>query len=150
MMKNKTQLEILYSDKLKGKRFFTSDFKIRWNEMDLNGHINYANYLDYYSEARLEAMGHDTFNVLNQQGLGPVVYKAELDFIKELRHPDTAHIVTWVDQTIGKTRVAVNQQIYSTDKITLVSAARFLIFFMDVNKRKPVPMPDILKKKFDL
>lgn len=139
-----------YNKELADKQLFTFDISVRWEEMDINGHVNYANYLNYYSEARIAAMGHETLLDLQSAKVGPVVYKAEIDFANELKHPDTAHVVTWLDETVGKTRVRVAQQIYSLGEQKLISAAKFLIIFMNLHTRKPVRMPEVLKKKFNL
>jgi acyl-CoA thioester hydrolase len=151
MKKNKNDdLSTLYPEELKNKKFFTTEINVRWEEMDINGHINYACYMDYYSEARIEAVGQDVFKSLREKGMGPVIYKAEIDFIKELFHPDRIHIVTWMDELIGKTRVSLRQDIYSTGRKELISKSKFHAIFMDLKSRRPVRMPEELKKHFEL
>ncbi|MDH5718431.1 MAG: acyl-CoA thioesterase [Spirochaetia bacterium] len=144
------ELEKLYKEQLKNKNYFTTNINVRWEEMDVNEHINYAAYLDYFSEARIEAVGHDLFVSLRKEGIGPAIYKAEIDFVKELHHPDTAHIVTWIDETIGKTRVSVAQEIYSVQKRELIAKAKFAAIFMNIKTRRPIRMPQVLRDKFGL
>ena len=152
-MKSSTIIEMksLYpEEELRGRPVFTTDIKVRWEEMDVNGHINYASYMDYYSEARIEAVGQEVFRELRGQGIGPAIYKADVDYVKELFHPDTVHIVTWMDEMISKTRVAIRQNMYSLESRELISKAKFNAIFMDLKKRKPVRMPDELKRKFGI
>lgn len=144
------QIQELYQDELNDKQYFTTELKIRWDEMDMNGHIYYGNYMDYYSEARFEAMGRKTLEDLRKENIGPVIYRAELDYNKELFHPDTIHIVTWIEESISKTRVAVGQRIYSMDKQVLISSAKFYTIFMDINKHRPVAVPNVFREKFNL
>lgn len=152
-MKNSAIVELksLYPEgELQGRPFFTTDIKVRWEEMDVNGHVNYASYMDYYSEARIEAVGQEFLRELRDQGFGPAVYKADVDYVKELFHPDTVHIVTWLDEMISKTRISIRQNMYSMENKELISKAKFNAIFMDLKRRKPVRMPDELKRKFGL
>ncbi|MDH5720727.1 MAG: thioesterase family protein [Spirochaetia bacterium] len=144
------KIKELYANRLKDMPHFTTDINVRWEEMDVNGHINYAAYLDYYSEARIEAVGQELFLSLREEGIGPAIYKAEIDFINELFHPDRVHIVTYVDESIGKTRVSVIQEMYSHKKEALISKARFFAIFMNSKNRKPVRMPQAIREKFGL
>lgn len=144
------QIQELYQDELSGKECFTTEMKLRWNEMDMNGHIYYGSYMNYYSEARFEAMGKEALEDLQKRNIGPVIYRAELDYTKELLHPDNIHIVTWVEEPTSKTRVVIGQRIYSIKKQVLVSSAKFYIIFMDINKRRPVAIPNIFREKFSL
>ena len=144
------KIKKLYENRLKDILYFTTDISVRWEEMDVNGHINYAAYLDYYSEARIEAVGQELFLSLRAEGIGPAIYKAELDFVSELFHPDRVHIVTYVDESIGKTRVSVMQEMYSHNKKTLISKARFFAIFMNSKNRRPVRMPEPIREKFGL
>ena len=143
-------MSALYPEDLKNQKYFTTEINVRWEEMDVNGHINYACYMDYYSEARIEAVGQGVFKGLREKGIGPAIYKAEIDFVRELFHPDRIHIVTWIDELIGKTRVAIRQDLYSTGRRELVSKSKFHAIFMDLKSRRPVRMPEELKKHFDV
>lgn len=143
-------MEELYKEELADKEYFTCELPVRWDEMDVNGHVNYGNYMDYYSEARIEAMGQEAFKDLREKGIGPAIYRAEVDFRKELFHPDSVHMVTWIEESISKTRVVVGQRIYSVSRKELIASAKFYSIFMDVHKRRPVAMPDIFRKKFGL
>ncbi|MES0490494.1 MAG: thioesterase family protein [Leptospirales bacterium] len=142
------KLKEKYKAQLGDTPYSTTNISIRWEEMDVNGHVNYANYLSYYSEARIDAVGQDLFLSLRNEGIGPVIYKAELDFVKEMFHPDVAHIITWVDSIISKTRVSVKQEMYSTNSKELVSKAKFLAIFMNIESRRPVRIPEQIKAKF--
>ncbi len=140
----------LYPEELKNIRYHTIEFQVRWDEMDANGHLNYSSYLDYFSEARVHSVGSDLFAELRKKGIGPVIYKAELDFLGEVFHPDTLHVVTWLDRLIGKTRTSIHQHIYSMQSGKLVSKGHFLAIFIDLKSRKPVRTPHEILVKFGL
>lgn len=145
-----SEIKKLYEDELSTKQYFTYEVFVRWDEMDVNGHVNYASYMSYYSEARIESMGQEDFKNLRDQGMGPVIYKAEIDYHKELFHPDKVHVVTWIDKSVSRTRMIIAQRIYSVNRLELISSANFHVIFMDVHKRKPVQLPLDLRQKFGL
>lgn len=144
------ELKKLYQDELSQKQYFSCELPVRWDEMDVNGHVNYANYMNYYSEARIESMGQEDFKKLRDQGIGPVIYKAEIDYHKELFHPDSVHVLTWIDESVSRTRMIIAQRIYSINRKELISSAKFYVIFMDIHKRKPVQLPVYLREKFGL
>ena len=140
----------LYPEETKEKIISTMEIPVRWEELDINGHVNYSNYLNYYSEARIHTIGEELFNTLRAEGIGPVIYKAELDFIKELFYPDTVHIVTWLDRSISPTRVSIRQNMYSLNHHMLISSALFYAIFMKLENRRPVRPPKELIEKYNL
>ncbi|MDH5657253.1 MAG: acyl-CoA thioesterase [Spirochaetia bacterium] len=134
--------------KMENSKIFTSEMKPRWDEMDANGHINYMVYLSYYSEARLLALGQDVLMDLKEKNIGPFIYKVEVDYKKELRYPDTIRINTWISEIIGKTRSIIQQEIYSVRTNLLISTARFHAAFVDLNRRRPIPLPQVFFDHF--
>lgn len=145
-----TDFHELYPKELKDRPYFTTDINVRWEEMDINGHINYAVYLDYFSEGRLDAIGNDLVASLRQENIGPVIYKIEVEYLKEMHHPDAAHIVTWIEKVESKTRIQVRQNIYSKRSGKLVSKGTFHSVFMDTAKRRPTRIPDAIIARFKL
>lgn len=133
-----------YPEQIDGKAWFTTELPVRWDEMDANGHVNYARYFDYYSEARVDAAGKGVFRELREQQIGPAIYRAEIDYAKELHHPDTIHILTWLDERIGRTRLSIRQNIYSVTSGELVSQAKFYAIFMNLKTRRPIRVPAVL------
>jgi acyl-CoA thioester hydrolase len=60
---------------------------VRGYELDVNGHLNWANYLHYAEHARWECLRAAglTLQVLIGAGLGPVNLEANVRFLRELR-----------------------------------------------------------------
>jgi acyl-CoA thioester hydrolase len=60
---------------------------VRGYELDVNGHLNWANYLHYAEHARWECLRAAglTYPVLDGAGLGPVNLEANVRFLRELR-----------------------------------------------------------------
>jgi len=145
-----TEMQEIFAEAAGGKPYYVTDINVRWEEMDVNAHVNYAVYLDYFSEGRLEAIGHDLVSELRRENIGPVIYKIEVEYLLEMHHPDTAHVVTWIGEVESNTRVAVRQNIYSKTSGKLVTRGTFHAIFMNTAKRKPTRIPDVIVEKFGL
>jgi acyl-CoA thioester hydrolase len=120
--------------------------KVRWNELDANGHVNNMYYHSYFDQARIEAFadaGVDRTRML-ELGIGPVIYRSEIDYRKELKHPDYALLSTWFVEG-ERARGVVMQTLESERDERLVATARFNGFFMDLRRGRPVPMPDEIR-----
>ncbi len=66
---------------------FSVPVAVRGYELDVNGHLNWANYLHYAEHARWECLRAAglTYPVLDGAGLGPVNLEANVRFLRELR-----------------------------------------------------------------
>ena len=73
------------------------DFSVRDYELDLQGIVNNAVYLNYLEHARhefLKSKGLD-FNELHLQGYDAVVVRSEVDYKKSLRSGDEFTVETF-------------------------------------------------------
>lgn len=127
----------------KVSRSFESEIKVRWSEMDANGHVNNSVYMQYFDQARIEAFADAGFGaeVLREKNIGPVIYSAEVDYKKELKHPDSVRILTQFTD-VQKSRGTVLQKMFSARTGDLISSARFKGVFMDFQRKRPVPFPE--------
>ncbi|MCR9141786.1 MAG: acyl-CoA thioesterase [bacterium] len=121
---------------------FHTRLKVRWNELDANGHVNNMYYQSYFDQARIEAFEQAGLKIdeLREQGIGPVIYKAELDYRRELKHPDSITVTTWVAEH-RRSRAVLAQQIESDRTGDVVCTARFHGIFMELAAGRPMPFP---------
>lgn len=73
-----------------------SELRVRSYEMDALGHVNHAVYLNYFEQARydaLEAAGYTREDLLSR-GWGVHVVRVEVDYRRECRQGDRLRIVT--------------------------------------------------------
>ncbi len=127
---------------------FEIKIRVRWNEMDANGHVNNMYYQSYFDEARGDAFtkaGMD-LSMLRRKMTGPLLYRCEFDYIRELRHPDSARIVTWVDIVSDKEAV-VNQELFRESDGKLVCRAKGYGMFYDFKNREAVSFPEDVVKR---
>lgn len=66
---------------------YKKTFEARWADIDMNGHMRHTAYNDYAAQARVGIF--DVFelgmNELAKYGVGPVLFREETKFLKEIR-----------------------------------------------------------------
>lgn len=61
-------------------------FKVRWSDLDINGHLRHSAYADFAAQARielLESKGLD-MKAMKKAALGPVLFREELIYKREI------------------------------------------------------------------
>lgn len=70
---------------------FEKQIEVRWADADANGHVRHSAYYDYGGHARIrffESLGLNA-KKMNELAIGPVLFKEECNFLKELHLEDT-------------------------------------------------------------
>jgi tol-pal system-associated acyl-CoA thioesterase len=96
---------------------FTHPVQIYYEDTDHSGLVYHANYLKYFERAREHLLGVDELvRLLNEDGIGFVVYKAELTFLKGAVFGDTIEIRTEVDKE-SDYRLVFSQNVHRKDEL---------------------------------
>ncbi len=75
-------------------RKFEKKIEVRWSDSDQNRHVRHSSYYDYGAHARIRFFmerGFD-FSQLEELRIGPILFKEECSFIREIRPDDTITI----------------------------------------------------------
>lgn len=125
---------------------FSKEISIRWSDLDPNFHLRHSAYYDFGAQHRIEILSQEglTMKVMQEQHFGPVAFREECIFRKEIHLADTITIST----KIGKMKADAsrwtivhelhNQNNVLCAKITIDGA------WMDTKLRKlAVPTPTI-------
>lgn len=79
---------------------FTKQISLRWSDLDPNFHVRHSAYYDFGAQHRieiLESLGL-TMKVLQQQHFGPILFREECVFRKEIKLADKITMQTKVSQ----------------------------------------------------
>ena len=79
---------------------FTKQLSLRWSDLDPNFHVRHSAYYDFGAQHRieiLESLGL-TMKVLQQQHFGPILFREECIFRKEIKLADKITMQTKVSQ----------------------------------------------------
>jgi len=131
---------------------FEKRIEVRWSDCDANRHVRHSAYYDYGAHSRIRffsdlGFGSDTLTKLH---LGPILFKEECSFIKELRAEDSI-IVNLLKGEVNQdaSRWVLHHEIYNQENI---KCAHISIkgAWIDTVKRRlaipPIELADALHK----
>lgn len=120
---------------------------VRCTEIDINGHVNHAKYLEYYEWGREDWYEHHglTYDSLRDRGVVTVVARAEVDYRHAAKQNDLLTITTWLHE-VGKTSFRMKQHITAAYG-QLVSEGYFVIVCVEPKTTRPVQVPDDIRKQ---
>lgn len=124
---------------------FETTIEVRWADADANRHVRHSAYYDYGAHARIKLFAASGFDSkkMNELNTGPVIFKEECNFIKELTLDDiiTVNVLRGNISDNGAKWV-LHHEIYRNGvkcaHITLQGA------WLDLNARKLIVPPDEL------
>ncbi|MFZ3560726.1 MULTISPECIES: acyl-CoA thioesterase [unclassified Streptomyces] len=126
---------------------FSVPVEVRGYEIDVNGHLNQAVYLQYAEHARWSFLRHAGLdeNALLGRGVGPVVLETNIRYLRELRAGDVVDVSCAFEFGDGKV-FRVHQTLRRADgsvaaEVTAVSGV------MDLTERKLVKNPGEIFKE---
>jgi acyl-CoA thioester hydrolase len=75
---------------------FTKEISIRWADLDPNFHMRHSVYYDFGAQHRIEILEQQglTMKIMQQQHFGPIIFREECVFRKEIRLADKISIST--------------------------------------------------------
>lgn len=131
---------------------FSKILSIRWADIDANYHMRHSVYYDFGAQQRIEVLMQFglTMNVMQEQHFGPVLFREECVFLREMKLTDTITVHAsllkakpdasrWTIQ-----HEFINQQDVRCALLTCDGA------WMDTQKRKLVnPTPQIIVDAFN-
>ncbi len=121
---------------------------VRSTEIDVNGHVNNAKYLEYLEWGREEwydnaGLSYDTFK---RMGIQTVTVNININYRRECRQGDKLAILTRPEK-IGNTSYVFKQEIFN-DKHELCADAWVTSVTMDMATRKAREVPPELRAFF--
>ncbi|EPG74191.1 acyl-CoA thioester hydrolase, YbgC/YbaW family [Leptospira fainei serovar Hurstbridge str. BUT 6] len=115
------------------------DVQVRRVDLDANGHVNNGTYQSYFEEARIAAISEsdeDWFSGNNSEKLPSPFGSVSLEYKAELRHPNSARIVTFLPQS-KTAKFEIVQEMYRQSDNVLVAVARFRSVDPEKKSRSP-------------
>ena len=122
---------------------FHYQFTVREKNLDSFGHMNNAEYLTFFEEARwewAETVGSGFYDI-HRLGVGFVVLEVHLQFRKEINLRDEISVSCGFEEFRGK--IGTIKQIMSNQKGDDCCIAKFKVGFFDLKNRTLVsPTPE--------
>jgi len=121
---------------------------VRCTEIDVNGHVNNAKYLEYFEWGREEWYDQAGlhYDVFTQMGIQTVTVNININYRKECRQGDRLTVRTRPER-VGRTSYVLKQELYNQNG-ELCADALVTMVTMDLNTRRSRPVPEELRALF--
>ncbi|GGG77343.1 acyl-CoA thioesterase [Paenibacillus radicis (ex Gao et al. 2016)] len=122
---------------------------VRPTEIDVNGHVNNAKYLEYLEWGREEwyEASNLHYDVLKDLGVQTVTVNINISYRHECVQGDRLTVTT-EPKTVGRSSFVLEQRIYN-EAAVLCAEALVTSVAMDPQTRKSRPVPDELRRLFE-
>lgn len=131
---------------------YSRTYEIRWSDLDANGHVNYAAYINAAGDLRYHFFWEHGFppERFEQIGMGPVYTAIHAEFLREVRLGETVTITYSVTGlSPGGIRWRVRHDVLKANGKKAVKLELEGVI-LDLSTRKPtVPTPELMQI-FDL
>ena len=122
--------------------------RVRWGEIDANGHMRNVAYLDLSANSRLEFFNANGYTLLEffGAGFGPTVLRDEIDYRSEVRLGDLLTVTNELAgiNDAGSRFIFRNRFIKENGKVAATVSS--LVMFLDLATRKKTAPPEGLLK----
>ena len=142
------KFQSLISITLTTMKKFTHSLKVRSYELDSQGHVNYAVYLNYLEYARVTALEQAglRFDDYINRGINIVIVEVKIKYLAPATLGDELEI-TLEGLKIGRTSATFKQEIFNIKTGKKIVAAELVGVFIN-NEGKPIPIDEQFKKAF--
>ena len=131
---------------------FNTSVEVRWADLDPNFHLRHSVYYDYGAYCRIQflASHHITAQFMHQRHFGPIIFREECVFKKEILLADKVTIdVKLIKARKDGSRWTMQHQIFKNDEI-LAAVLTLDGAWIDTLKRKLTVPPQEVQVTFEL
>ena len=127
---------------------YSKIYEIRWSDLDANGHVNYAAYIDAAGDLRYRFFTEHNFppERFSEMGIGPIYTTIQAEFLREVRLGESVTITYALSGlSLSGTRWKVHHDVHKSNgkKATIIELEGTIL---DLSTRKPIlPTPELLQ-----
>ena len=129
---------------------YAKTYTVRWADCDVNGHMRNTSYSEYTIDVRIAFLAEHgwTFDQFVAAGIGPVILREEIDYLREYRMNETVEVdLKLLGVSADRSRWRVQ---HDFAKANGKPAARLVVDggWMDMRVRRIAPPPEGLARAF--
>lgn len=124
---------------------YTKELSIRWSDIDPNFHLRHTSYYDFGAQLRTEMLAQlgITLQAMQAQAFGPVLFREECIFRREIKYGDQVSINLQLTQLRNDfSRFSIQHEFIRQDG-TLCAILHVDGAWMNTKIRKLAPPPQI-------
>ncbi|WP_297099636.1 thioesterase family protein [uncultured Draconibacterium sp.] len=121
--------------------------QIRFNDIDLMGHVYNAKYQEFFDLARLKYFGTVLGDLISWTHKGLIIASVKVDYMQPTFLEDTIHVQTSVS-SLGEKSLEMRQAVYKENSSEPVAICKSVMVCFDMKARVSEPIPEVWRKKF--
>ena len=123
--------------------------RVRYRECDPMSVAYHTFYLDYFEEARTEALRDIgiPYKELEDSGIIMPVVEASVRYLAPARYDDMLEIET-VFEEIPRVRVTISYTVRRENEHTVLATGTVVLCFVDTERGRPIPAPKAIRDAF--
>lgn len=123
------------------------NLNLRWSDLDPNFHLRHSSYYDLAAQERIEILHQYgiTIEMMKAENVGPVLFKEQCEFKREIHLNSRIHIVTKLLKMKRDASFWVIQHEFLSEEDKLHALIKVEGSWIDTVKRKLArPAPDVI------
>lgn len=123
--------------------------QVMWSMIDANNHLRHSAYADFAAQSRINLMRDTNMaSVLEKAQIGPILFREELIYLKEVRMNDTVRVaIELLSCRTDGARYTMKSSLYRGDG-ALVATVTVDGAWLDLKLRKLCPLPEEVQAAF--
>jgi len=126
---------------MKANNPFEQVIQVRFNDVDIAGHVNNAVYQEYFDLGKYNYFNRILGNEVDWKKEGLVLANITVDYFQPIMMDESLYLSTHVESFGNKSFVMI-QELYDEQKINLKSKAKSILVCFDFTKNNTIPMPE--------
>ena len=125
----------------------TTPVQIRFNDIDILGHVNNAVYQHYYDYARVNYFKKIVGDIVDWKKYSLILASIKIDYFSPVNLNDEIEVETRVEM-LGNKSISMKQKLIKTKTREIVSSNRAVLVAYDSELNQTIDIPDDWKNKF--
>lgn len=121
--------------------------QIRFNDIDLMGHVYNAKYQEFFDLARLNYFKTVLGELISWTHKGLIIASVKVDYLQPTFLEDEIHVETSVS-SLGEKSLEMTQAVYKNHNPEPAAICKSVMVCFDMKARVSEPIPEVWRKKF--
>lgn len=120
--------------------------KVKWGEMDMQGHVNNAVFFRYSEDGRIGYIDTISRDGPSEADYGPILADLRCTFLQQLRYPAMVEVATRT-RRIGHSSLELEQGLFHMDTDDLIAAYESTVVWFDYGAQTSMRIPDPIRER---
>ena len=129
------------------KKEHITPIQIRFNDIDLMGHVYNAKYQEFFDLARIKYFDEVLGNLINWMQKGLIIASVKVDYLQSTFLNDELMVVSHIT-SLGRKSLEMTQQVYKKNQQEPVAVGKTVMVCYDMKERISEVIPQVWREKF--